>query len=130
MSCKESWGTFRTAQAWHFCRNLMVVARCRYSKLAWLKRAHFIAINSFLVNLVTFLRIAPAGVKDVHDMLSSVAVSLVAGGETGTVTRGSPERISLKWMWECWRQAHWQISMLVKQAQKVPAQASDDFFYV
>ena len=61
----------------------LIQAESRYSKLAWLKKAHVIAINSFLVNLVTTLRIAPAGMRDVHDMLVNVANSLIAGGETG-----------------------------------------------
>lgn len=56
---------------------------CRYSKLSWLKKANIIAINSALVRIFTFLRIAPAGIQDVHDMLVNVAQSLIAGGETG-----------------------------------------------
>lgn len=56
---------------------------CRYSKLAWLKKANIIAFNSALVRVFTFLRIAPAGIKDVHDMLVKVATSLIRGGETG-----------------------------------------------
>ena len=58
-------------------------AVCRYSKLAWLKKANIIAFNSALVSIFTFLRIAPAGIKDVHDMLVKVATSLIRGGETG-----------------------------------------------
>ena len=56
---------------------------CRYSKLSWLKRANIIAFNSALVKIFTFLRIAPSGIKDVHDMLVNVAQSLISGGETG-----------------------------------------------
>ena len=56
---------------------------CRYSKLAWLKKANIIAFNSALVRVFTFLRLAPAGIKDVHDMLVKVATSLIRGGETG-----------------------------------------------
>lgn len=55
----------------------------RYSKLAWLKKANIIAFNSALVRVFTFLRIAPAGIRDVHDMLVKVATSLIRGGETG-----------------------------------------------
>lgn len=32
---------------------------------------------------MTALRIAPAGLQDVHDMLVNVANSLIAGGESG-----------------------------------------------
>lgn len=40
----------------------------------------------FLVNSVDFLGIAPKGLKKVHDMLVSVAYSLIAGGKTGVFT--------------------------------------------
>lgn len=59
------------------------IGHCRYTKLAWLKKAKIIAFNSALVRIFTILRIAPAGIQDVHDMLVKVAQSLVAGGETG-----------------------------------------------
>jgi 24-methylenesterol C-methyltransferase len=39
--------------------------------------------NHMLVSIVSFLHVAPRGVKEVHDMLVKVANSLVAGGETG-----------------------------------------------
>jgi 24-methylenesterol C-methyltransferase len=40
-------------------------------------------INHAVVSIVSFLHIAPKGVKEVHDMLVRVANSLVDGGETG-----------------------------------------------
>ena len=61
----------------------MLLSFCRYSKLAWLKKANIIAFNSALVRVFTFLKIAPTGIKDVHDMLVKVATSLIRGGETG-----------------------------------------------
>ena len=40
-------------------------------------------MNRVLVNIVSALHIAPYGMKDVHDMLVEVSLSLVQGGETG-----------------------------------------------
>eukprot|EP00899_Mesostigma_viride_P015676 jgi/Mesvir1/24109/Mv10830-RA.1 len=39
-----------------------------------------------LVEVLSFLRIAPKGVKEVHAMLVQTAIDLVEGGETGTFT--------------------------------------------
>lgn len=57
-----------------------------YSRLKTLRDSGVMTLNRALVNTVAALRLAPAGLKPVHDMLCSVATSLVAGGETGIFT--------------------------------------------
>lgn len=55
----------------------------RYGRLKWLRDSGLIGVNRTLVNLVSFLRIAPTGLHDVHEMLVKVSLSLVQGGESG-----------------------------------------------
>lgn len=45
-----------------------------------------ISFNRAIVNFMSAIRLCPAGVKDVHDMLIKVATSLCAGGESGIFT--------------------------------------------
>ena len=40
-------------------------------------------MNRTLVNIVSALRLAPNGMRDVHEMLVAVSLSLVQGGESG-----------------------------------------------
>ncbi|CAL5219207.1 g998 [Coccomyxa viridis] len=54
-----------------------------YGRLKWLRDSGLIGVNRTLVNLVSFLRIAPTGLHDVHEMLVKVSLSLVQGGESG-----------------------------------------------
>jgi 24-methylenesterol C-methyltransferase len=56
---------------------------CRYGRLKWLQDSHLITLNRFLVTMVSALHIAPHGMKDVHEMLVEVSLSLVKGGESG-----------------------------------------------
>ena len=55
----------------------------RYGRLKWLRDSGLLGINRIIVNLVSFLRIAPHGLRDVHEMLLKVSLSLVQGGESG-----------------------------------------------
>ena len=55
----------------------------RYGRLKWLRDSGLIGVNRTLVNIVSFLRIAPNGLRDVHEMLVKVSLSLVQGGESG-----------------------------------------------
>ena len=55
----------------------------RYGRLKWLRDSGLIGVNRALVNLVSFLHIAPHGLRDVHEMLVKVSLSLVQGGESG-----------------------------------------------
>ena len=55
----------------------------RYGRLKWLRDSGLIGVNRTLVNIVSFLRIAPNGLRDVHEMLVNVSLSLVQGGESG-----------------------------------------------
>lgn len=57
-----------------------------YSRLKTLRDTGVMALNRVLVNTVAALRVAPAGLKPVHDMLCAVATSLVDGGEAGIFT--------------------------------------------
>jgi len=56
-----------------------VLARCasRYGTLKWLRDSNLITVNCALVRAVSLLRLAPAGLQDVHDMLVKVSLSLV-----------------------------------------------------
>ena len=54
-----------------------------YDRLKRLRDSGAITVNRALVNSVAALRLAPPGLKPVHDMLCAVATSLVAGGEAG-----------------------------------------------
>ena len=49
----------------------------RYGKLKWLRDSNLITVNCALVRVVSLLRLAPAGMQDVHDMLVMVSLSLV-----------------------------------------------------
>lgn len=54
-----------------------------YGRLKTLVDSGAIHVNRALVATAAALRLAPPGLKPVHDMLCAVASSLVAGGETG-----------------------------------------------
>ncbi|GMH45025.1 hypothetical protein BSKO_12982 [Bryopsis sp. KO-2023] len=57
-----------------------------YDRLANIK-AHANVVNRFLVNLFSFLRLLPAGVRQVHDMLlDAAAEGLVSSGELNIFT--------------------------------------------
>jgi hypothetical protein len=73
----------------------------RYGKLKWLRDSNLITVNCALVRVVSLLRLAPAGMQDVHDMLVKVSLSLVqarprflrdpqGGYPTGMDDRGVP----------------------------------------
>lgn len=64
--CRESESELMLA--WH--------AR-RYGRLKWLRDSNLITVNCALVRVVSLLRLAPAGMQDVHDMLVRVSLSLV-----------------------------------------------------
>ena len=49
----------------------------RYGRLKWLRDSNLITVNRALVRVVSLLRLAPAGMQDVHDMLVKVSLSLV-----------------------------------------------------
>ena len=57
--------------------------QCRYQKLSFLKKYRIALLTSIQVRILSRLRLAPAGLTEVHDMLYKVADSLCAGGETG-----------------------------------------------
>ena len=57
--------------------------QCRYGRLKWLRDSGLIGVNRTLVNIVSTLRLAPNGMRDVHEMLVAVSLSLVQGGESG-----------------------------------------------
>ncbi|KAK9827679.1 hypothetical protein WJX81_007793 [Elliptochloris bilobata] len=57
-----------------------------YGRLKWLRDSNLITVNKVLVRLVSLLRLAPAGMQEVHDMLVNVSLSLVQGGESGVFT--------------------------------------------
>ena len=56
---------------------------CRYGRLKWLRDSGLIGVNRTLVNIMSFLHLAPTGMHDVHEMLVKVSLSLVQGGESG-----------------------------------------------
>lgn len=49
----------------------------RYGRLKWLRDSNLIVVNQALVRLVSLLRLAPPGLREVHDMLVKVSLSLV-----------------------------------------------------
>ena len=63
---------------------------CRYGRLKWLRDSNLITVNKVLVRLVSVLRLAPAGMQEVHDMLVNVSLSLV---EVRAPARGQLLRI-------------------------------------
>ena len=70
-------GSKECVNRWH------TVLQCRYGRLKWLRDSGLIGVNRILVNIVSFLHIAPHGMRDVHEMLVRVSLSLVQGGESG-----------------------------------------------
>ena len=58
----------------------------RYGRLKMLRDSGFIGINRAMVGIMSALRIAPRGLREVHEMLVNVSLSLVHGGETGVFT--------------------------------------------
>lgn len=58
-------------------QRLSVLRTRRYGRLKWLRDSNLITVNSLLVRVVSFLRIAPRGMREVHDMLVNVSLSLV-----------------------------------------------------